>query len=809
MNEVEEIIKSNYDNDYNNVLKIYPSIDSTLAKGYQEQIDDCIKKASIAIQRHKNSKWVDDSYVYIGRARHRSLDYVNAIETYKYVNTNSEDDNARHEALIRLLRTFVDSKEFENATAVEDYIKKETLNKENKKLLALHKAHHYQTVGDYDKMVQNLVDAAPLLTKRDGKGRIYFIIGQVYQKLGFDAEAFNYYKKCLASNPEYELDFYSRLNMAQVTQLGKTSDVKSARKLLNTLLKDPKNVEFKDKIYFELGQFELKQGNTSDAIGHYKSSVENSVSNPRQKGQSFLKLGEVYYDTLSNYELAQAYYDSAVQSLPKDYENIEQITSRADILKDFVKQLKTIELQDSLLVLSALDSLTISAKLTTIIEEEDARKKEEKEKAERKERRAQFNAAFNQNSGIQSTTWYFGNPSAIAQGQSEFRRIWGNRPLEDYWRRSDKASFQSEDVIEDSSFNDEEVVTIDENGAEVSEDGDNRYESMYAKIPFDKEAKVQANTLIEEAYYSLGNIYKYELDEDKNAAVAFEKLIRRYPETEYHAEVLYQLYLIHKQLNDGLQNQYESEILNKFPKSVYAKLIANPNYTEESTAANEKLKSIYEVAYGYYSSGQYDTVNYIIDNALAQYDETVFTPNLRLLKILTVGKTEDITLYQYQLGQFIENYPDAEINPYAAKLLEASRSFQERKRKRLGTQFVKYLEQSHYFVYIYQVKSGLADEVSQAIITFDDENNYSTLRSSNLILNDDLAMILISDFETKTEAFDYYQLFLEKNPVNESIRNSKFYKFVITKDNFNIFYQSKDLDTYLLFFDKNYLNGFN
>ncbi len=219
--EVEDVLNSNLDNDYNKVLNIYPQLDSTLATTYQEAIDDAIKKSSIAIQRHKNSKWVDDSYIHIGRARYYSLDFVNAIETYKYVNTNSKDDNARHEALARLLRAFVDSKEFDNATAVEDYIKKEDLNRSNQKLLYLNKAYHNQVLGNYDKMVENLVLAAPLLKKKDGRGRLYFIIGQVYQQLGFDAEAFNYYKKCLASHPEYELDFYTRLNIAQVTELGK------------------------------------------------------------------------------------------------------------------------------------------------------------------------------------------------------------------------------------------------------------------------------------------------------------------------------------------------------------------------------------------------------------------------------------------------------------------------------------------------------------------------------------------------------------------------------------------------------------
>lgn len=338
--------------------------------------------------------------------------------------------------------------------------------------------------------------------------------------------------------------------------------------------------------------------------------------------------------------------------------------------------------------------------------------------------------------------------------------------------------------------------------------GVSRYDQLYSKIPFSDEAKAAALQQVEEAHYKLGNIYKFDLKEDENAAETFKRLISRFPNTEYYAEALYELYLIYKSLDSEQYITYKDQLLSQFPKSIYAKLVANPNYREESTASNEQLKNIYEVAYRFYREDNYDTASYIIDKALNEFDETAFSSQLRLLKVMITGKTEDISLYQYQLGEFIENYPDSDILPFAQKLLEASRNIQEKKRKRLGTQYVKYLEQSHYFVYVYESESGLTDLISQLINGYN-SRQATTLKSSNLILNENFTLKLISDFEDKNEAMQYYQGFVADDPVNESIRNSKFYKFVITKDNFNIFYQSKELDAYLLFFEKNYLNGYN
>jgi tetratricopeptide (TPR) repeat protein len=253
--KIEKTILKSKNDDYNRILLLYPGVDSTLAKSYDKEIQEAVKMASLAIQRHPNSKWVDDSYILVGKARLYSLDFGNAIQTFKYVNTKGKNPNTRHEAIIQLSRTFIANRELNNAEAAFDYLSKESLSKVNRKNYLLEKAYYYQVREDYDNMVRNLTEATPLLKKRDRPGRIYFIIGQVYQKLGFEAEAFNFYKKCISTNPEYEVDFYARLYMAQVAEISRSRDLASARKSFKKLLKDSKNRDFKDKIYYELGVF--------------------------------------------------------------------------------------------------------------------------------------------------------------------------------------------------------------------------------------------------------------------------------------------------------------------------------------------------------------------------------------------------------------------------------------------------------------------------------------------------------------------------------------------------------------------------
>ena len=92
MKEIESSIFNSVDINYDEILNLYPQFDSTASSAVETQIEDCIKKASIAIQRHPGSDWSDDSYILVGKARYYSLDYVNAIETFKYVNKKGKDE---------------------------------------------------------------------------------------------------------------------------------------------------------------------------------------------------------------------------------------------------------------------------------------------------------------------------------------------------------------------------------------------------------------------------------------------------------------------------------------------------------------------------------------------------------------------------------------------------------------------------------------------------------------------------------------------------------------------------------------------
>lgn len=801
--EIEKSIFDAQEWNYNKVLPIYAQFDSTQSAALKTELEDCVQKASISIQRHPGSKWEYDSYILVGKARYYAMEFADAVETFKYVNTRSKDQNSQHEALSELIRTFTDFNEYNNGVAVIDFLEKEDLNNRNAGIFHSNAAYLYQKKGDLDKMVQHLAKSEELVSKSSDKARINFIIGQTYHSLGFESEAFRYYKNVLKNNPKYELEFYAKLYMAQVTQLAKSNDVKRIQKYFKSLLKDTKNEEYKDKIYYELAGFELGNGNMDQAIGSYKLSVASSKSNQRQKGLSYLKLGQIYYDSLKDYSLAKSYYDSTVTVLPKDEENYESIKNRQEILADFVTQIDIIHKNDSLLHMSSLPEDSVMAIAIALLEKKQEKEKEKKIKAEKIAAR-RLASSQEQGNLIQTQTagsvWYFSNSAALSKGSNEFVRKWGDRPLEDNWRRANKSQSipvndgeVASEATESNTTSEEEEIPIEQQA-----------QKLIASLPTTDEQKAVLLTEIEEAFYQLGNIYNLRLEEDQNAAESFETLLVRFPQSEYEPEVLYQLFLLYKLLDPSKSLERGETLKSKFPETIYAKLVENPNYKEESFATNERLKKLYREMYQRFKVEDYDQVIYAADSVLAVDSESEFSDNIKLLQILAMGKKDGNRKYQYEIGNFAKEYPESELVPYASTLLEASEEFQKNRYNSARARFIQNFNQKHHFVLVYEIKEPLTSKIPSLIDRFLQDNNFTTLNTGNLILDESKSMILVNEFPGKGTAEGFIKFFSEKISLTDLFKGEKIEVFVITEDNFEVFYKTKDVSAYLNFFEKHY-----
>lgn len=807
VNEVYREIEDTYEYNFNDLLKIYPDIDSSTIQGNQEKLDDAFKKSSQVIEWYPTSDWVDDNYLVIGQIRYLRAEFQFAVETFQYVYNKSTDAPTRQKALLLLMRTYMDMDEIELTQEVMDYIDKENLTIENAIAYKLQQAFLHQRLGEIDLMREDLEAVAQYIPERDPKGRAYFILGQLAEREGDFANALNYYEEAIKGNPPYELLFHTELRKMAVTDIRNDSEVEKAYKFYEKLLKDGKNDEYQDKIYYSMGRLEQRRKEYQRAITNYLRALEVERPNPRTQGLSSLRIAQIYFEEFENYRYASKFYDSTVLKLPQDEPGYERIVERQEVLQDLVKELNIIDNNDSLLALSELSEVQIDAFLDQYLD-----KKEAAEEAKRKRERKNENTFSGANLAIDSNqeqssdgSWYFYNIVAVGQGQQEFQQNWGNRPLADDWRRSQKTNIGiTTETLDEQNLS---AQTEEEEASEESTDRASQKAELLATIPQTQADKQILNEEIAQALFECGRIYRFGLEREDLSEESYLTLLSRYPRTDLRLDALYALYTLNEQKNISAAADYKSTIIADYPDSLIAKLLINPNYLVEKEQRNQALQRVYEDIYLIYESGNYVEADQRIRAALDDFEDVDFLPNVELLAAIIKARTEGLFSYEKALQDFSAKYPEGPLHNYAQELLSKVNPAKDDVLLPEGFEFSEDFKQLHLVAVTFSLEITNPDELKKLIEQFNIEN-FEKQRLSVGFLNFDektsSGILFVNSFKTKSAAMTYNLALSKALERIESESDPIFHNFEISRDNFTMLFQSKKLEEYLKFNSKFY-----
>jgi lipopolysaccharide biosynthesis regulator YciM len=215
LKEAEFAIKKAYKENYNQILPILIPLDSILALPAKPQLENAIKKTSIVAEKHQNSKWVDNSYIILGKARLYLGQWADGLEALRYVYANGKDEKDKNDAMVVLMKAYISRKDFSNALGVAEYLSQQPLSKGTTRDFYLTKAYLHQQNEEYLTSVAILEETFPLLKKSIETARLHFAAAQMYDKLGQYALANKHYKAVSKNKPDYDLGFYASMNSLQ------------------------------------------------------------------------------------------------------------------------------------------------------------------------------------------------------------------------------------------------------------------------------------------------------------------------------------------------------------------------------------------------------------------------------------------------------------------------------------------------------------------------------------------------------------------------------------------------------------------
>ena len=813
---VNKLERSHSDN-YEEILEVFPVGTSESAKSVYSEMDRAIEKGGLTIAKHsmliKGKEYVasiDDAYMLIGKAHFYKRDYVLGLEMFDYVIKQYKKNDIRFDGYLWLIRTYTELARFKDGEKIITLLEEEK-KFPKKKLgeLAAVKADYFIKKGDYNLAKDQLIQAINKTKRRKSKTRYTYILAQLYEELNNNDSAYYYYAQVLKKNSPYVMEFNARINRALMAS-AQSGNIDAIKKELIKMSKDDKNIDYYDRIYYALGDIALEEGQEDLALDYLKKSVASTTQNITQKAVSYFTIADLYFDK-PEYELASAYYDSSIAILEPVHEQFQRVSARQQSLAELVKNIRIIELQDSLLELSQMSDLELDAYIDELVEkvkfEEEQRQFEEANKPSAQQQLNQLNQ--NQSGGLSTTGtgWYFYNTTAMSFGANNFRQLWGDRKLEDNWRRSTKRSNALKEII-------------DENGDTTSLTTAQLMDPAFYKqgIPRTEAEIDSANLKIQDAYYDLGTIYKEQLSENQRAINSFEELLKRYPAGKWNLETYYQLYRLYLAEGDERKSQeYANKILREYPDSDYASIIKDPKYLEKLEAMRGRLGSMYDMAFDNFNKGEYERVIEAADSALVSFKEDEILSKFALLKIMAIGATEKLIVYRKALEDYIAKYTAAPEKARAEELLayvkglmgetvpdeQVSESTGEEKKPE--EEYV-YDENGKHFYTMIVTDLPEMSEMKAKISDFNARMfSVEELSIKNLQYSATEDLIFVQGFKETKKAVDYYQAIATDTIVFENIDLNKTAQFVISQDNFAKFYRKKEIPPYMQFFQKNYL----
>tara|TARA_B100001741_G_scaffold311327_1_gene312237 strand:+ start:18717 stop:21296 length:2580 start_codon:yes stop_codon:yes gene_type:complete len=798
-------IESTHKDDFNELLTIYPLGTEKDAQSAAPQLDKALKKCALAISKHsmlikgqEHNSWIDDCYLLIGKAYFYKKEYIKSIEAFRLVNRQFEGQNSSYEAKIWLVKAFTETMEFSSAELVlEDVLSDEKFPIKLNKDLALAVAHYYIKQKNYDPAFSELLEAISLVNKKREKARYLYILAQLHFSQKNYSAATDNFSKVVRISPDYEMTFNSKINRARSFNTSSIGSEQIEGELLK-MLKDDKNKEFLDVIYFGLAELSNRQGKIKEASSFYAKSVGTSINNDAQKALSSHVLADIYY-TQQNYRNSQAYYDTAVAFMSANNDKFELASNRQKTLTELITNLNIIKHQDSIQRVALMPENERLAFIDKIIQKVEENEKQQRQLENSRRLENNFfndpikNNSFNRMNQNRGGGWYFDNPNTLSFGLSDFSRKWGNRKLEDDWRRSDKTTTSVEGAVADSSI-------------EKNFDPKSR-ESYLRELPLTIEDISESNNKIVSAYFNAGLVYREKLFDLSQSIKTFKKLNERFPKNTNRPTVLYLLYRLNKDSDNILEaSEYKKLLIEEFPNSDYAKLINNPDYADKLSQLNKELNQQYEKAYQLYVDSRFEDCISLC-NFINQNDQSNFLfPDFELLK--TIAKASRMNKKEYigALSLIEKKYPQHSVSKSAKEILYYLQQ-QEIEASSTKTTRATYLykpDAGHYFILLFK---EFDLEVSIAKSTF---SNYHAeyyrlerLNVSDLLFDEHTHMITVREFPNKSRAMSYYKSFVEGDV--RGVFGENYDAFIIASPNFPTFFKNRDIDGYKKTFAQYYL----
>jgi hypothetical protein len=796
------------------------------AKRAVEKANKTIRGHSMVFKGKQANPAVFDAYLLMGRAQFLMGLDAPASEAFSIVARLSEDPNQQVEA--QLERVELLARQGNAALAEPILFEVERKGMPKKWDYRVHRIKARMAIAGQDWLgaAQEASSASASAPRADLEARYAFLAAQLFEKASEPDRARRMYEACLKAQPRD----YAMLLEAQLRRSlnGGGVNPKKLFQELHELLREPKNADFADRIYFSLGELAQQWDEEDRAYGYYQQSFAAGRSErPMVLGLAYARHGALALERQA-YARAQVDFDSAALVLPATYVGREGFQKKAKSLKALVDALTLAELGDSLVRLSLRSDADLerqfeayAASLKKADDAEAERQRRLAQLAELRSASAELDAAAPAAGGAAGGGWAVYAPALRAKGAAAFRQKFGERPNVDNWRLRSRSSewmqqAASGDKASKSGSKDGSPEGSSDGSADASAEGktgntqpegpESRYRASYylAQIPRIARELDSVKQSACVAWSEVAAAYRDGMQDPPKAVSAYRSALRGCPDHPEAARWWYALYRLHLGLKENLQaDEAKKVLLERFPGSEAAGILRRgsaPRQAESIPVASAAFLALR------------DAVTQRRWRDALRASEGVTWPESEraaaaLLRAMALGGLDGRAAYADALRKVVADFPSspqaAAAQTYLAELSAVPVPEPPVNAENLKL-FVAAPAAPHQMLLL--IPTGFdANAIRNTLarihsVDFADK----PLGLRPLPWNDNFELIIVDGFKSAAEALAYRDQIRRNLELSKALPMDRCAFWPITVPNFSHLYRTKDEAAYRTFVQRNY-----
>ena len=628
----------------------------------EEKAAKAIQKHSMDISDRERNPLTDEAFLLLGKSRYFDERYIPALEAFNYVLQKYESSDKRAEARIWREKTNIrlgyEELAIKNLKQLFKYI--ELSDQEYADARAI-MGQAYINLSHPDTALQQLKTAAAYTRKNEERGRYLFIIGQLFNQMQHPDSANLAFDKIIAMNRKIPRVYLINAHLKKIQNTEVDAESRDAvLEYLTDLEENRENRPFLDKIYRQLAEFHMGQGNDSLAVDYYNRSLRAAQGDRVINAFNYTDLADYNFDR-NAYKPAGAYYDSVLLNLEENTREFRAIRKKRENLDDVIAHEEIVRQADSVIALYEMEPVQREIYFQTYI---DSIRALDEAEAARKERQAEagFEAFANSAGGkANQGKFYFYNITSLGYGKTAFTNKWGNRELEDNWRWSNRARVLPE------SGEAGDLAGAAAGPEDLTEEEKYSLEFYLGRIPTDEAVIDSLRRERNFSNYQLGLIYKEKFKELLLAAGKLERVLASDPEERLVLPSKYNLYKIYQEVGSPLEASMREDIIRNHPQSRYAAILTNPEI--ELAAMENSPEYRYGELFKAFEAQRYLEVITGSEESISQFTGDPIVPKLELLKANAIGRLQGFEDFREALNYVALNYPNTEEGRKAQQII--------------------------------------------------------------------------------------------------------------------------------------------